>query len=219
VNQPVLLRNAAFAGMIGPALFALIVVVLTVAQYGFMVKLGWDPIGASEVPWPSGLALGPLGWLQVVNFILLGLALMVFAVGLHRGVAARVRGSVIGPVLLVAAGVALVLLAFKTDPSLSGGPQSWHGLIHGLAFLLLVMSLLLSFLFLWWRLRRDPLWRGYDLYTLISAVLYLVLLFLSASQWAFYLFLTVVLAWVEVMAIRLRFVAEGSRAQQSSRVE
>jgi hypothetical protein len=214
-----LLRNAAFAGMIGPALFALIVVVLTVAQYGFMVDLGWDPIGASDVPWPSGLALGPLGWLQVLNFILFGLALMVFAVGLHRGVAARARGSVIGPMLLMVAGVALVLSAFKTDPSLSGGPQTWHGLIHGLVFLLLVLSLLLSFLLLWWRLRRDPRWRGYDLYTIITAVLYVVLFFRSASQWAFYLFLAVVLAWVEVMAIRLRSVAEGSRAQQSSRVE
>jgi hypothetical protein len=214
-----LLRNAAFAGMIGPALFALIVVVLTVAQYGFMVDLGWDPIGASDVPWPSGLALGPLGWLQVLNFILFGLALMVFAVGLHRGVAARARGSVIGPMLLMVAGVALVLSAFKTDPSLSGGPQTWHGLIHGLAFLLLVLSLLLSFLLLWWSLRRDPRWRGYDLYTIITAVLYVVLFFLSASQWAFYLFLAVVLAWVDVMAIRLRSVAEGSRAQQSSRVE
>ena len=165
-----LLRNAAFAGMIGPALFALIVVVLTVAQYGFMVELGWDPRGTPEVPWPSGLALGPLGWLLVVNFILFGLALMVFAVGLHRGVDARVRGFVIGPVLLVVAGVALVLVAFKTDPSPSGGPQSRHGLVHGLAFLLLVLSLLLSFLLLWWRLRRDPLWRGYDLYAIITAV-------------------------------------------------
>jgi hypothetical protein len=63
-------------------------------------------------------------------------------------------------------------------------------LIHGLAFLLLVLSLLLSLLFLWWRLRRDPLWRGYDLYTIITAVLYVVF-FLSASQWAFYLFLAV----------------------------
>ena len=192
-----LLRNAALAGMIGPALFALIVVVLTVAQYGFMVDLGWE----------------------VLNFILFGLALMVFAVGLHRGVAARVRGSVIGPVLLVVAGVALVLSAFKTDPSLSGSPQSWHGLIHGLAFLLLVLSLLFSFLLLWWRLRRDPLWGGYDLYTIITAVVYVVLFFVSASQWAFYLFLAVVLVWVEVMAIRLRWVAEGSRAGQSSRVE
>lgn len=154
-----------------------------------------------------------------MNFILFGLALMLFAVGLHRGVAAHVRGSVIGPVLLMAAGVALVLSAFKTDPSLSGGSQSWHGLIHGLAFLLLVLSLLLSLLFWWWRVRRDTLWRGYDLCTIITAVLYVVLFYLSASQWAFYLFLAVVLAWVEVMAIRLRSVAEGSRAQQSSRVE
>jgi hypothetical protein len=52
------------------------------------------------------------------------------------------------------------------------------------------LSLLLSLLFLWWRLRRDPLWRGYDLYTIITAVLYVVF-FLSASQWAFYLFLAV----------------------------
>jgi hypothetical protein len=92
-------------------------------------------------------------------------------------------------------------------------------LIHGLAFLLLVLSLLLSFLFLWWRLRRYPLWGGYDLYTIITAVLYVVLFFLSTSQWAFYLFLTVVLAWVEIMAFRLRSVADGARAQQSSRVE
>jgi hypothetical protein len=206
-------------GMIGPALFALIVAVLTVAQYGFIVDLGWDPIGSSDVPWPSGLALGPLGWLQVVNFILLGLALMVFAVGLHRGVAVWVRGSVIGPGLLVVAGVALVLAAFKTDPLLSGGPQSWHGLIHGLAFALLILSLLLSFLLLWWRLRRDPLWRGYDLYSIVTAVLYVVLFILSASQLAFYLFLGMVLVWVEVMAIRLRSVAESSTVQQSSRVE
>jgi hypothetical protein len=46
-----------------------------------------------------------------------------------------------------------------------------------------------------------------------------VLFILSASPWAFYVFLAVVLVWVEVMAIRLCSVAEGSRAQQSSRVE
>ena len=70
------LRNAVRAGMLGPAVFALIIVVLTVAQYGFMVRLGWDPVGVSEVPWPSALALGPLGWLQVLNFVFFGLTLI-----------------------------------------------------------------------------------------------------------------------------------------------
>ena len=73
-------RNAALAGTVGPIVFALIAVVLTFAQYDFMRGLGWEPLGASDVPWPSGLALGPLGWLQVLNFAFFGLTLVLFAV-------------------------------------------------------------------------------------------------------------------------------------------
>jgi len=58
--------------MIGAAGFAVVVVFLTFAQLGFMVELGWKPLGTSDVPWPSGLALGPLGWLQVLNFAFFG---------------------------------------------------------------------------------------------------------------------------------------------------
>ena len=197
------LRNAALAGIVGPVVFAFIVAVLTFAEYGFMIRLGWDPVGISNVPWPSALALGPFGWLQVLNFVFFGLTLIVFALGLHRGVSSGGRGSWVGPALLVTAGVALVLAGFKTDPNLSEGPQTWHGWIHFLAFILLVLSLLLS-LFFWWRLRRDPRWRGYDLYTLITAILYVALLLVSLWQWGFYLFFAVILTWIEVMALRLR---------------
>jgi hypothetical protein len=67
-------KNRALAGMIGPATFALAIVVLTLVQYAFMVGLGWHPTHSSDVPWPSGLALGPLGWLQVANFVIFGLS-------------------------------------------------------------------------------------------------------------------------------------------------
>jgi hypothetical protein len=97
-------EKATLAGMIGPATFALVVVVLTLVQYDFMVGLGWHPVRSSDVPWPSGLALGPLGWLQDANFLLFGLTLIAFAVGLHRGVARGGRGSSVGPALLVLAG-------------------------------------------------------------------------------------------------------------------
>ena len=127
-------RNGGLAGIIGPAMFALIVVVLTALQYDFMVGLGWDPVGASDVPWPSALALGPYGFLQVLNFVLFGVMLMVFAAGLRRGVAAEGRASWAGPACLVVAGVASVLLAFKTDPSMSAKTHTWHGLIHLGAF-------------------------------------------------------------------------------------
>jgi Protein of unknown function (DUF998) len=197
-------RNAALVGMVGLIVFALVAVFLTFAQYGFMVGLGWKPLGASDVPWPSGLALGPLGWLQVLNFAFFGLTLIFFALGLHREVASWGRLSWAGPTFLVISGVALVLAAFKTDPHLMQGPQTWHGAIHLLVFILLVLSFLLSLFFWWRRLRRDPRWRGYALYTLITAIVYIVLLFASIWQWGFYLFLGVVLAWVESMAIHLR---------------
>jgi len=69
----------------------------------------------------------------------------------------KALSGMIGPTLLILAGFAMVLASFKTDPDLSGGPQTWHGLIHGLAYLLFIFSLLPAFFFLWWRLRRDPL--------------------------------------------------------------
>jgi hypothetical protein len=133
--------------MVGPVVFALVAVFLTFAQYGFMVGLGWKPLGASDVPWPSGLALGPLGWLQVLNFAFFGFTLIFFALGLHREVASRGRLSWAGPALLVMSGVALILAAFKTDPHLMEGPQTWHGAVHLLAFILLVLSFLLSLFF------------------------------------------------------------------------
>ena len=162
------------------------------------------------MPWPSGLALGPLGWLQVLNFAFFGLTLIAFALGLRRGVASSGRLSWAGPTLLVVAGVALVLAAFRTDPHLMQGPQTWHGAIHLAAFLLLVLSFLLSLFFWWWRLRRDRRWSGHARYTLITALLYIVLLFTSAWQWGFYLFLANVLVWIELMAIHLRSVANAS---------
>jgi hypothetical protein len=200
-------RSAALVGMIGAAVFAVVVVFLTLAQLGFMLGSGWEWLGASDVPWPSALALGPLGWLQVLNFAFFGLTLVILAVGLNGGVAYSGRFSWCGPAFLVVAGIALVLASFKTDLHLSRGPQTLHGTIHFLAFLLLVLSFLLSLFFWWRRLNRDPLWRGYAGYTLITAVLYVVLLVTWAWQWGSYLFIANVLVWVELISLRLRIVA------------
>jgi hypothetical membrane protein len=209
-------RNAALAGMIGPAIFVLIVIVLTVAQYGFMRGLGWHPIEGSGVPWPSGLALGPYGWLQVLNFILVGLLVIAFAIGLHRTM--RGKAAKIGTGFLMLAGVALVLLGFKTDPELvSTGPQTLSGWIHGLAFLLLTLSLLLAVFFMGWGLRKDPLWRSYGWYSLATGILFVVGS-LIPGQIGTYVFLTVILVWMFVMALRLRSVTEGASARQSPRV-
>lgn len=86
----------------------------------------------------SLLSNGGPGWIQVANFVVTGLMVIAFAVGLSRaltpGIGARWAPRLIGVfgAGLVAAG------AFRADPALgfpSGtpdgpGPVSWHGLLH-----------------------------------------------------------------------------------------
>ena len=110
----------------------------------------------------------------------------------------------------------MVLAAFETDPDLSEGPQTWHGVIHGLAYLLFVFSLLPAFFIVWWRPTNDPLWRGYSLCTLITGVL-CVFLFFRPEPVAFYLFLALILLWIEVVAVRLRSVTGTAPLRRPAR--
>ena len=185
--------------MAGPILFGAVLVVLTAVQYDFMVGIGWNPLVDPAGAWPSGLALGPYGWAQVLNFVVSGLLMMLLAVGLHLGVDGR--SSRIGPALLLVAGAAMALMSFKTDTILREGPRTLHGWIHDLAFALFVLALLPSFFFLWRRFKGDALWRDHARYSLVTGVIAALLIFLPSV--AYYLFIVAVLAWMEVTAIRL----------------
>ncbi len=118
-----------------------------------MLGIGWRPLEDPAGAWPSGLALGPHGWAQSLAFAVSGLLLVIFAAGLHRGMAGS---SKVGPALLALSGVAMALLIFETDPMLRTGPRTLHGWIHDLAFVLFVVSLVPSFCFLWRRWGRLP---------------------------------------------------------------
>ena len=195
-----MVRAAAVAGMVGPVLFATGLLTLTGIQYDFMLGIGWRPLRDPAGAWPSGLTLGPYGWAQVANFVVSGTLLMIFAAGLHFG-ATGGRGSRAGPALLFVAGAAMALMGFETDPIQSTGPQTLHNLIHDLAFALFVVALLPAFFFLWRRFREDALWRGQARYTLITGVLAMLLLFSPGV--AYFLFLAVVLVWIEITAVKL----------------
>jgi hypothetical membrane protein len=66
----------ALAGIIGPAVFTLIVLMLGAFQTEYHGLL--DVI--------SVISLGPMGWLQDVNFVMFGMLMAVFTLALYRGV-------------------------------------------------------------------------------------------------------------------------------------
>jgi hypothetical protein len=142
-----MVRLAAVAGMIGPVLFVVVLLALTAIQYDFMIGIGWRPLRDPAGAWPSGLALGPYGWAQNASFIVSGVLLMIFATGLHLGVTGGL-GSRAGPGLLLVSGTAMALMGFETDPIRRTGPRTLHGLVHDLAFVLFVLTLLLGLFFL-----------------------------------------------------------------------
>jgi hypothetical protein len=122
-----------------------IYVVVALAQ-----ALTRDGFDLSRHAW-SLLANGDLGWIQIANFVVIGLMTVAAAVGLRRA-SAPGRGSTWGPVLIAAYGVSLVGAGvFRADPAQGfpvGTPQtstiSWHGMLHfmvgGVGFLCLIVA-------------------------------------------------------------------------------
>ena len=92
---------AAWAGIIGPALFTASFLVQEAFRRG-----EYDPL-AEPV---SALEAGPNGWIQQINFVVFGLLTIAFSVGLHRGMR-PIRGGIAGPALLFLSGVGLLLAA------------------------------------------------------------------------------------------------------------
>jgi Protein of unknown function (DUF998) len=192
--------TAAIAGMMGPALFGTVLLALSALEYDFMLGIEWQPIADPAGAWPSGLALGPYGLVQVANFVLSGLLLAFFSLGLRIG-ARDGRGSPFGPVLLLLAAAAMVLMGFKTDPIGRVEPRSLHGLIHDAAFVVFVLCLVTALFLLWRRFEVDPRWRGHARYTVATGTVAVLLLLLPGV--AYYLFVIALLAWIEATAIRL----------------
>jgi hypothetical protein len=155
LSQLLTTRRLAVFGTIGPILFVGIVILVTALEWDFLHGLGWHLVEDSPVVYPSATAMGPYGWLQTLNFAQMGLAVIGTAIGIWRTVKPRPR---VGAGFVWLAGLAFLLSTFTTDGT-SGTPTTWHGNIHGLAFLLLAFSTLFGAIALAVQLRKDPAWR------------------------------------------------------------
>ena len=189
----------ALAGIVGP--FVLIVADLVAAfsepRYDFIR----DSI--------SSLALTPMGWIQTIGFLAIGLLVEIFAAGLFLNIRGRFGfGLSIG--LLSCFGFGLLLIgAFRTDPV--GGLRTIEGTIHGVAAIAVFWIFPIAISLLAPSLRNDPYWQEMFPYTVVTSVLALALiigqLFLPTRLSWFGLYERVLVAnaviWVEAVAVRL----------------
>ena len=208
--DPRFARIAAVCGMIGPLLFGVIIAGLTFDEYAFLRTIGWDPVHALD--WPSALALGPHGRLMTLSFLVSGALMSFFATGLRAGLAKN-RLSSAGTTLLLLAGIALAGLAFSTDLTLRTTPATWHGILHDSFFVVLGLTLLPAMLLLGAAFRSDASWMHLAWYTFLTVALVVPAFWIKGG--AFYLFLSGVLLWSEVISLRLfRLTSRTLQASQ-----
>ena len=188
--------------LIGPILFALVLVTLTIIQYDFLRGLGWHPINDPTFDWPSGLALGPYGIVMTATFIISGLLIALLALRLKADLKPAATSQA-GSVLLVLSGLALASLAFTTDPTIRSTPATWHGRLHDLSFVLLGLTLFPSMIMLGFAFQQNGSWKNFSLYTWLTVACAIPAFVLKGA--AFYVFLLAILFWIETLAWKLNF--------------
>lgn len=141
----------AAAGIAGPIVYSVVALVQSLLREDHSLLA--DPI--------AKLAIGSGAWVQHVNFVVLGILMIAYAIGLHRGLRPA-RWGVIGPAFLVLAGMGQVW-AGLADPSRAPFLMTFLGAGIGL----IVISR---------RMARDPRWQSLAAYALITGIAMLVAL-------------------------------------------
>lgn len=201
-------RPATLAGMVAPALFAVALIGITWAEYDFVQGLGWTLTDHSDSAWPSGLAQGPHGWAQIVNYAVFGLLLLVFFTGL-RGEFRRRRSRRVAGALLMVFAAGFIFAAFPEDGPPFGEPETWAGYLHSVGVVALALSSFSSMIATAVALRGNERWRGYPVISAVAGLAVFVFLFVLvlalevATTLGVYGYFLVLLGWVELMAIRL----------------
>jgi len=189
----------ALAGIIGP-----VVLIVTNLMASFSVS-GYSFIRDSI----SSLAWTPMGWLQSIGFLVVGLLVEVFAVGLLFSIRGT-RGFRIGIGLLVCFGFGLLMIgAFREDPT--GSLHTIQGTIHIVTAAIIFSVFPIASLLIGLGLRKDPYWKGLFRHTIVTSGLAFVfvighLFLLDQLSWlGLYerVLVANIVIWVEIMAIKL----------------
>jgi hypothetical membrane protein len=193
--------------VIGPLFFIALVVAQGILQPDY-----------SHIAMPiSALAAWPAGWMQNLNFFLLGTLNAVFTIGLHNAIRAT-RSGLIGILLLLVSCLGLLLAGLFPWINLNGVPTETPQ--HVIGAVLTFSGASTGLLVLSRRMSADPRWHSLSAYVLgtgiVMVILFIVVGFFAVDagtpfhRWAGLLQRVLVAVWVTcqlVMARRLLRIA------------
>jgi hypothetical membrane protein len=168
-ERPFVTRLLLACGAIGPLLFIV----------AFLIEGATRPNYSAWHHFVSSLSQGEGGWMQITNFLLCGVLVFCFAIGLRR-VLHSGKGSTWGPILLGIFGLCLIGAGlFVTDPLLGYPPgepstPTLHGVLHMLLSLVAFIALPAACFVLARRFAGDPVWRGWAFYSIATGILVVV---------------------------------------------
>ncbi len=159
----------AVAGIAGPVTFAVVALVQSLLRPEH--SLVADPI--------SALAAGPSGWVQDVNFLVLGSLMIAYAIGLHLGVRPT-RWGVVGLAFLVLSGIGLVWAGVFPATDATGVYQD-DRVLHIVAFPMTFLGAGIGLIVMSRRMAGDPRWRSVATYALVTGIAVLLLLLMGGG--------------------------------------
>ena len=157
----------------------------------------------------SALGLKPLGWVQSISFLIIGLLIEVFTFGLYFSVR-RGRGFGTSIAILALFGFGLLLIgAFRMQPT--GSPPTTEGVIHSITARVIFTLFPIACFLIALSFRVDPHWKALFIYTVVVGAVGSIFIvcwihFPSQINW-FGLYERLLVAnaviWLEVMSANL----------------
>jgi hypothetical membrane protein len=150
------------AGIAGPLWFTTLVIVQGLLQPDY-----------SHIAMPiSALAAWPYGWIQILNFLVMGAMMAAYAIGVHY-VIRPTRFGLVGIILLLASCLGLVLAGVFPWINVNGVPTETPQ--HVVGAVLSFSGARLGLIFLSRRMAADPEWQSLSSYILATGIVMLVL--------------------------------------------
>lgn len=193
-------RTLALCGVAAPLVYTAAVIAASLGSPGFdHLKDAISELGATGAPRADLMNFG--------GFLPYGVLIVAFAWAVHRGVRSDIGGW-LGPVVLGLYGLAYVALAVSPcDPGCQGATPSFHHRMHLLLSDLIVLAAVVAPFTLYARLAKDPGWRSLAVPTLLLPGTAWLVIELSgvglSGALRQRLWLLLLFAWIELVAIRL----------------